>query len=161
MCCLVCRGQEGAMLPRHQAGWRGRSVDERRGGAFRAVCHRNHLRGLCKKSFRLCSLEVCRDEQYPHVFKTLFFIGAAESSLQPRLCSSCSERGLSSSWGARAPHVGASLMAEHRLSSCGPQPSLLHGVWHLPGSGMESVWPMSAGRLLAPEAPGKPRTRSF
>ena len=33
----------------------------------------------------------------------------------------------------------AFLAAEHRLSNCGEQAWLLHGVWNLPGPGIEPV----------------------
>ena len=45
---------------------------------------------------------------------------------------------------------------EHRLKGCGPWASLLHSVWDLPGSGIESVSPALAGRLFTSEPPGKP-----
>ena len=56
-------------------------------------------------------------------------------------------RGLSSC-GSRA--------LERRLCSCGTQASLLHGMWDLPGPGLEPVSPALAGRFLTTEPPGKP-----
>ena len=38
---------------------------------------------------------------------------------------------------------------EHRLSSCDASASLLQGMWDLPGSGIESMFPALAGRFLA------------
>ena len=86
-----------------------------------------------------------------------------------RAFSSCSEWGLlfvvvrgllivvASRCGAQAVGVRASVVVTHglsscgsralerRLSSCGAQASLLHGVWDLPGPGLEPVSPALAG----------------
>ena len=48
--------------------------------------------------------------------------------------------------------IAASLAAEHRLqtrrlSNCGPQAQLLHGMWDLPRPGLEPVSPALAGRF--------------
>ena len=48
----------------------------------------------------------------------------------------------------------ASLAAGHRL--WGARASLLHGVWGLPGPGIEPGSPALAGGFLAAEPPGKP-----
>ena len=45
---------------------------------------------------------------------------------------------------------------EHRLSSCGARAQLLRGMWDLPGSGLEPVFPGLAGRFLTTVQPGKP-----
>ena len=45
---------------------------------------------------------------------------------------------------------------ERRLSSCGMWASLLHGMWHLPGPGLEPVSPALAGGFLTTAPPGKP-----
>ena len=55
-------------------------------------------------------------------------------------------RGLSSC-GSRA--------LEHRLSSCGARAYLLHGMWDLPGPGLEPVSPALAGGFLTTAPPGK------
>ena len=57
-------------------------------------------------------------------------------------------RGLSSC-GSWAP--------EHRLSSCGTRASLLHGMWDLPGPGLEPMSPALAGGFLTAAPPGKPQ----
>ena len=44
---------------------------------------------------------------------------------------------------------------ERRLSSCGARAELLHGMWGLPGPGIEPVSPVLAGRFLTTEPPGK------
>jgi len=41
-----------------------------------------------------------------------------------------------------------SLVAEHLLSSCGALTWLLHGMWDLPGPGIEPMSPSLAGRFL-------------
>jgi len=41
----------------------------------------------------------------------------------------------------------ASIVAAHRLSCCGTKAKLLHGMWNLPGAGMESMAPALAGRF--------------
>ena len=53
---------------------------------------------------------------------------------------------------------GCSLQAlGHRLSSCGAQTQLLHGMWNLPGSGAQSVSHALKGRFLTTGPPGKPQ----
>ena len=44
---------------------------------------------------------------------------------------------------------------EHRLSSCGAWAQLLHGMWDLPGPGLEPVSPALAGGFLTTMPPGK------
>ena len=44
---------------------------------------------------------------------------------------------------------------EPRLNLCGAQPSLLHGMWVLPGPGIEPVSPALAGRFLSTRLLGK------
>ena len=44
---------------------------------------------------------------------------------------------------------------ERRLSSCGARAELLHGMWGLPGPGLEPVSPALAGRFLTTAPPGK------
>ena len=45
---------------------------------------------------------------------------------------------------------------QRRLNSCGAWAQLLRGMWGLPGSGIEAVFPASAGRFFTNEPPGKP-----
>ena len=57
--------------------------------------------------------------------------------------------------------IVASLVAEHRLqtcrlSNCGSRAQLLHGMWDLPGPGLEPVSPALAGGFLTTAPPGKP-----
>ena len=44
---------------------------------------------------------------------------------------------------------------ERRLSSCGAQAYLLHGMWDLPGPGLKPVSPALAGGFLTTAPPGK------
>ena len=44
---------------------------------------------------------------------------------------------------------------ERRLSSCGAQAQLLHGMWDLPGPGLEPMSPALAGGFLTTVPPGK------
>ena len=44
---------------------------------------------------------------------------------------------------------------ERRLSSCGARAQLLHGMWDLPGPGLEPVSPALAGGFLTTAPPGK------
>ena len=44
---------------------------------------------------------------------------------------------------------------EHRLSSCGAGALLLHGMWDLPGPGLEPVCPALTGGFLTTAPPGK------
>ena len=59
--------------------------------------------------------------------------------------------------------IAASLVAEQRLqtlrlSSCGSQAQLLHGMWDLPRPGLEPVSPALAGRLSTTAPPRKPQS---
>ena len=45
---------------------------------------------------------------------------------------------------------------ECRLSSCGAGDKLLHGMWDIPGPGLEPVSPALAGRFLTTVPPGEP-----
>ena len=59
--------------------------------------------------------------------------------------------------GRQAGFSGCSTWAlEHRLSSCDTRASLLHGMWDLPGTGVEPVSPVLAGEVFTTESPGKP-----
>ena len=54
----------------------------------------------------------------------------------------------------------ASFVVDHalqvlRLSSCGPKAKLPHGMWDLPGPGIEPMSPALAGGFLATVPPGK------
>ena len=66
-------------------------------------------------------------------------------------------RGLSScgSWALQLWLTGSVVVA-HGLCSCGTQAQLLHGMWDLPGPGIEPVVPALAGRFLTTAPPGKP-----
>ena len=50
---------------------------------------------------------------------------------------------------------------ERRLSSCGAWAYLLHGMWDLPGPGLEPMSPALAGGFLTTEPPGKPLISIF
>ena len=50
---------------------------------------------------------------------------------------------------------------ECRLSSCGPQAQLLHGMWDLPRPGIKPVSPALAGGFLTTASPGKSPTGSL
>ena len=78
-----------------------------------------------------------------------------------RAFSSCSERGplLIAVHGPLT--IAASLVAEHRLqtcglSSCGSRAQLLRGMWDPPRPGLEPVSHASAGRFSTTAPPGKP-----
>ena len=45
---------------------------------------------------------------------------------------------------------------DHRPSSCGAQAYLLHGMWDLPGPGLEPVSPALAGGFSTTVPPGEP-----
>ena len=105
----------------------------------------------------------------------------AGSLLLCGLFSNCVELGLLCSYGTWASHCGGFsyywaqalglvgfIVSAHRLNSfsswdleyrlyiCGTQARLPHGMWSLPGSGIEPVSPALAGRFFIPEPPGKP-----
>ena len=103
-----------------------------------------------------------------------------------RAFSSCVERGLlfvavrglliacdGFSCGARALGTQASVVVarglrscgsralERRLSSCGTRASLLHGMWDLPGPGIEPVSPALTGGFLTTVPAGKSKSYVF
>ena len=57
-------------------------------------------------------------------------------------------------WAQLLRRVG-SVVTVRRLSSCGAQASLLHGMWDLPGPGLEPGSPALAGGFLSTAPPGK------
>ena len=78
-----------------------------------------------------------------------------------RAFSSCGERGPLFITVRGLLTFAASLVAEHRLqmrrlSNCGSQAQLLHGMWDLPRPGLEPVSLALAGRLSTTAPPGKP-----
>ena len=78
-----------------------------------------------------------------------------------RAFSSCGERG-PLFIAVRGPlTIAASRVAEHRLqtrrlSNCGPWTQPLRGMWDLPRSGLEPMFPALAGRFSTTAPPGKP-----
>ena len=126
-------------------------------------------------------LSLCQSVTVPQYFFLSFFlfnkfIYLFLAALGLRCCvqafSSCGERGYSSSWcvgfsvqwllllhstGSRCTGFSScGLRArERRLSSCGAQAQLLHGMWDLPGPGLEPVSPALAGGFLITAPPGK------
>ena len=57
-------------------------------------------------------------------------------------------RGVFSSWAVWALECGLNCYGAQALSLC--------GMWDLPGSGMEPVFPVLAGGFITTEPPGKP-----
>ena len=57
--------------------------------------------------------------------------------------------------------IAASLVAEHRLGSCGSRAQLLRGMWDPPRPGLEPVSPALAGGLSTTAPPGKPHDVIF
>ena len=80
-------------------------------------------------------------------------------------CVSFSSRWLLLLWSMGSRHTGFSTCGsqalEHRLSSCGAQAYLLHGIWDLPGPGIEPVSPAMAGRFLTTAPTGKSHMSLF
>ena len=58
--------------------------------------------------------------------------------------------------GTQALSTWASVVAAHRLSSCGARAQLFRGMWDLPGPGLEPMSPALAGGFLTTAPPGKP-----
>ena len=56
---------------------------------------------------------------------------------------------------AQALGTQASVVVAHRLSSCGSRAQLLHGMWDLPGPGLEPVSPALAVGFLTTAPRGK------
>ena len=96
-----------------------------------------------------------------------FFLAALGLCCCTRAFSSCSERRLlfvavrgllivvASRCGEWALGSWASVVAAHRLNSCGTQTQLLCGMWNLPRPGLEPMSPALADRFLTTAPPGK------
>lgn len=89
-------------------------------------------------------------------FRNSFFLVALGLCCYTQAFSSCSEQGLLSCGGA-----GASLAAEHRFSVVAWVQEMwclglaAYGMWNLPGSEIELVFPALAGGFLPTVPPGK------
>ena len=62
---------------------------------------------------------------------------------------------------ARAPGAQASAVVAHEISGCGAQAQLLHGMWNLPGPGMEPIFLTLVGGFLSTGPPRKSREWCF
>ena len=74
-------------------------------------------------------------------------------------CLCCGARALgtqASVFMARGLSSCGSRALQRRLSSCGAQAQLLHGMWDLPGPGLEPMSPAQADGFLTTAPPGKP-----
>ena len=89
---------------------------------------------------------------------------AASGGYSSLWCVGFSWRWLLLLWSMGSRHVGFSSCGlwalEHRLSSCGTEAQLLHGMWDLPRPGLEPVSPALAGGFLTTVPPGKPQSVS-
>ena len=74
-------------------------------------------------------------------------------------CAGFSLRWLLLLWSTGSRHAGLSSCGsqalEHRLRSCDARAQLPHGMWDLPGPGLEPVFPALAGKFLTTAPPGK------
>ena len=104
-----------------------------------------------------------------YLFIYLFIFSCVGSSFHVRAFSSCGKRGplfimvrgplfiaVHRPLTITAPPVAGHRLQKHRLSSCGSQAQLLHGMWDLPRPGLEPVSPALAGRFSTTAPPGKP-----
>ena len=75
------------------------------------------------------------------------------------LCTGFSLQWLLLLWSTGSRHAGfsscGSRALERRVSSCGAQALLPHGMWDLPRPGIKPVSPALAGRFLTTVPPGK------
>ena len=97
-----------------------------------------------------------------YLFIYLFIFSCVGSSFRVRAFSSCGKRGplFSAVRGPltiTAPPIAGHRLQMRRLSSCGSQVQLLHGMWDLPRPGLEPVSPALAGRFSTTAPPGKPK----
>ena len=104
-----------------------------------------------------------------YLFIYLFIFSCVGSSFRARAFSSCGKRGplfivvrgplfiaVSGPLTITAPPIAGHRLQTRRLSSCGSQAQLLHGMWDLPRPGLEPVSPALAGRFSTTAPPGKP-----
>ena len=94
------------------------------------------------------------------------FMAVVDLRFCARAFSSCGKRGPLFITVHGPLTIAASLVAEHRLqtrrlSNCGSQAHLLHGMWDLPRPGLEPVSPALAGRFPTTAPPGKPEAAFF
>ena len=86
--------------------------------------------------------------------QSLLFSCGAQASF-----SCCSAQGLRcADFVPEAPGLSScgSQALEHRLSSCGTRAELFHGMWDLPGSGIDPMSLALTGEFFNAEPPGKP-----
>ena len=99
-------------------------------------------------------------------FKLIFYFWLCWVFIATWVFSSCGVQGLLSSCSTWAPHCsGFSCCRIWALgcsgfSSCSAQVQLPCGMWDLPGSGIEPMSPVLAGKFLTTEQPGKVMDRS-
>ena len=93
-------------------------------------------------------------------FKIYLFLAALGLHWCTPAFSSCEEQGLCN-WGKQASHCGGFSCCRARVpgrmgfSSCGAWAELPHGMWDLPGSGIEPVSPALPGGFLTTGPPEK------
>ena len=89
----------------------------------------------------------------------------ARHGLLITVASLAAEHGLQSVWASVAVAHGlnscSSWVLERRPNSHGAQAALLHGMWDLPGPGIEPVSPALAGGFFTTETPGSPILNDF
>ena len=94
-----------------------------------------------------------------HCYVWAFSCYGERGLLQLR-CTGFSLQWLLSLWSMGSRYAGfsscGSQALECRLSSCGTWAYLLHGMWDLPGPGLEAVSPALVGGFLSTVPPGKP-----
>ena len=96
------------------------------------------------------------------LFIYLFIYGCVGSlSFRVRAFSSCRKWGplfiaVRGPFTIVAPPVAGHRLQTRRLSSCGSQAQLLHGMWDPPRPGLEPMSPALAGRFSTTAPPGKP-----
>ena len=96
-----------------------------------------------------------------YLFIYLFIFGCVGSSFLCEGFLQLRQAGATLRRGAQASHYRGLSCWEHRLqtrrlSSCGSWAQLLHGMWDLPGPGLEPASPALAGRFSTTVPPGKP-----
>ena len=139
-------------------------------GAWRATVHgvtrvRNDLGGV-HTHLGISDLFVT-SHLYWSLYKVTFvFLAVLSLHCCVQAFPSVASRTYSINCGAWASHChdfscGAPALGQSGLGSCGPQASLPHGMWNLPGPGIEPVSSPVAGRFLTTGPPGKSPKSNF
>ena len=98
---------------------------------------------------------------YTHMYTHIYILAVLSLCCHMQAFSSCGEGRLHSSCSVRASHCSdfscseTQVLGQSDCSSFGTKTYLFHGIWYLPGTGIEPMSPGLPGRFLTSRPPGK------